>query len=830
MDANDRPYPGFLTVIARYVTRFYWLILVIAGAISYYSFGIAKQLKLDTNIVSLMPEGVPSVENLDKVIEITGGYSNAMVLVDSPDPDKALEFLNALRQEVLTLDWVSSAEYAEDTAIFQRHQLLYVDVADLEEVRRRLSARIDYEKKHLRFDVEDTSVQIDIRDEQAPESPPSLDFSDIEAKYRGKTKNLGKQRLFRNEAGTLTVLVILPKGSTTDITYSRRLLQDIEDKITLVDPLKFHPDMRVELGGRVKYRVAEFDAIINDVKSSALWSISAILLVIMLYYRRLFSLLYIGIPLVMGFLWTFAITQQALGGLNLITVFLVLILLGLGVDFGIHNLARYDEMRQSGKSMEEALLTVYSRTGYASLLAAMTTIVGFFSLMTTNFRAFYEFGLIAGIGVAMTLLAMYTVFPAIMVMAERMHVYRIVKRRSAVQAQAQARFPGAVPILIAGLGLTAGAAWALTALQFEDDFGKLKAKIPEISKIKSQVDEVFPFRSDRAVVFVDSLKDVGELVEMINKLKDERAQDSPIEDVKSILSVVPGGEEQKQRLNVIELIDTLLNESIRLLEDFGRMDDERKKELVRLLEYVGVSELKTQNLPDAIQRLYTGVPGSGGYLVYIFNSKGTSKLKEAQEFVDNIREIEVNGKTYYPATEAMVFVDMLNLMKKDATLAVGAVIVAIIIVLLLVFRSLSKVLLVTLPVVVGILWMLGLMAALDLHLNIFNMVVLPTVLGIGIDNGIHIFHRYREEGFGRLRHVIRTTGGAAFLTTLTTMLGFAGMLSASNQGLQSLGLVACLGLGMCMLSSLTIFPAVLQVLETRHSAKRRVAAGESAAS
>lgn len=827
MSPTDQPHgSGLLAVLAGFVVRYYWLILIAATAVSYYSFGFAKQLKLDTDIVSLMPEGVPSVDNLDKVIEITGGYSNAMVLVDSPDPDKALEFLEALRDEVLTLDWVSSAEYAEDTAIFQRHQLLYVDVADLEEVRNRLSARIEYEKKHLRFDVEDTPVQIDIRDELAPASPPSLDFSDIEARYRSKSKNLGKRRLFRNDAGNLTILVILPQGSTTDIGYSRQVLADIEAKVARVDPARFHADMRVELGGRVKYRVAEFDAIINDVKSSAYWSVSAILLVIMLYYRRLLALLYIGIPLVMGFLWTFAITQEALGSLNLITVFLVLILLGLGVDFGIHNLARYDEMRQNGKSMGDALLTVYSRTGYASLLAALTTIVGFFSLMTTNFRAFYEFGFIAGIGVAMTLTAMYTVFPAIMVLAERSRIYRIGKARAAAHRDQSAGFPGTVPILLIGAGLTVGAGWAVTELQFEDDFGKLKAKIPEISRIKSKVDEVFPFRSDRAVVFVDSLKDVSELVEAVKKLKDERAQDSPIEDVKSILSVVPADDEQKQRLTVIDNIEALLNEAILLLEDFGRMDDERKQELIRLLEYVGVSELKPQNLPDAVQRLYTGVPGSGGYLVYIYNSKGTSKLREAQEFVDNIREIEVNGKTYYPATEAMVFVDMLTLMKKDATLAVSAVVVAIIVVLLLVFRNLLQVMLVMLPVGVGMLWMLGLMTALGLHLNIFNMVVLPTVLGIGIDNGIHIFHRYQEEGRGRLRHVIRTTGGAAFLTTLTTMLGFAGMLSATNQGLQSLGLVACLGLGMCMLSSLTVFPAVLQWIETRRSTARPV--GESA--
>ena len=137
------------------------------------------------------------------------------------------------------------------------------------------------------------------------------------------------------------------------------------------------------------------------------------------------------------------------------------------------------------------------------------------------------------------------------------------------------------------------------------------------------------------------------------------------------------------------------------------------------------------------------------------------------------------------------------------SVSMRAVLVTVVIILLLALRSVTQTIMVLIPVAVGTLWMLGLMAAFDVRLNVFNMVVLPTVLGIGLDNGIHIYHRFRERGAGGLRHVVRTTGAAAFLTTLTTMLGFAGTLTASNLGLQSLGLVACIGLGACMFSSLT---------------------------
>ncbi len=804
--------------VVAFLARFYWLVLIAAFASAYYCFFIAKELKLDANVISLMPEGVRSVENLRRVIKKTGGYSNAMILVESPDQEASLRFLSDLRVEILKSDWVGSAEYSEDTAIFERNKLLFVETNDLQEIDRRLAARLDYEKKHLKFKVQDTPVEIDIRGTR--KRPPSLNFDDIEEKYQGKKDRTEKRNLFQNDAGDLIILVVMPKGGTTNVSYSKRIISELQDKIALVDPGKYHPEMRVQLGGRVTNLVAKFDAIMSDIKGSAVWSLSAIFLVVVLFYRRLSALFYIGVPLVVGFLWTFAITQVVLGGLNLITIFLVLILFGLGIDFGIHNLSRFNEVRQHGGTLEQALSTVYRRTGQASLLAAVTTMAGFFSLMITDFRAFYEFGFIAGTGVAFTLLAMYLVFPALMVLAERIKLYRAPPERAEKVVEGGV-FPFTNPILVIGAMLCVFSLVALNQLAFENDFGKLKTQVPSLDEVKRKIRDVFPLRSDKAVVFVENLEDVKALVDAVESIKDlgEEAGDPTIEKVKSIYNLVPESEEQKERIEIIDRIHTQLDEATTLLEDF-KEDDERRAEMQKLMTYLGVSEMKPGDLPLPLQRIYTGVPDSGGYLVYIYNRKGTSKLEEAQAFVDDIREITINDKTYYPATEAMIFVDMLNLMKKDATLAVTAVLATVALILLIALRSVTQTIVVLIPVLVGTLWMLGVMAAFDVRLNVFNMVVLPTVLGIGLDNGIHIYHRYRERGAGGLRHVIKTTGAAAFLTTLTTMLGFAGTLTASNLGLQSLGLVACIGLGACMLSSLTVFPAILQ-WRANHIAQRQ---------
>lgn len=821
VESDSASAPVKSTIIDRwvgFVVAAYLPILIAGGVLAYYSLEVAKGLKLKANVTSLMPDGVPSVENLQKVIQKTGGYSSAMIVVDSPDPDAALRYLEDLRRKVAEIDWVTSAQYAEDTAVFERNRLIYVEQEDLRQIGRRFGDRLDFEKKNLSFNVDETPVSISIRG--AETARPTLEFDDIQQKYTGGKAGSDKTRIFRNEAGNLTILVVFPEGGTTDATYAKKIANELGALIDESDPASYHPELTVELGGRVYNLVAKLDSIMNDIKSTGLWSISGIFLVLVVFYRRFMAIFYIGLPLVVGFLMTFALTKLTLGSLNILTVFLILILFGLGIDFGIHNLARYDEVRKGGGSMRDALRTIYSRTGYASFLAAVTTIMGFYSLMLTNFKAFSEFGFIAGSGVALTLLSMYLFFPALMVFAEKIRLYRVrrSKRRNTTTKDKRA-FPAAVPILVMGFALFALAVGLAPEIQFEDDFGKLGTHVPQVSRVNDKIKQVFPLRSDKAVVFVEELEDVEPLLEELERIRLSRSgDDRTIEKVRSIYDVVPKEQDQRERLEAIENIQDRLLEAKRLLEDFSDPDDPRKKDIEDALAHFGVSTLAPRDLPTAVQRMYTGIPGSGGYLVYIYNSKGMSKFENAEAFVEDIRTIEVNGKEFYPATEAMIFVDMLNLMKQDAARAVVVVLVAVFIVMLISFRSIKDTLIVLVPVVVGMGWMLGLMVLLGTKLNIFNMVVLPTVLGIGIDNGIHIYHRFREEG-GRVLHVIRTTGGAAFLTTLTTMLGFAGTLTASNQGLQSLGLVACIGLGCCMVSSLTVFPALLQFVDQKRKAR-----------
>ncbi|MHA1544112.1 MAG: efflux RND transporter permease subunit, partial [Alphaproteobacteria bacterium] len=573
-----------------------------------------------------------------------------------------------------------------------------------------------------------------------------------------------------------------------------------------LNPAAFHPDMQVEVGGRIYNKVVQFDAVINDVQSSGLISLSLIILLLTIYFRSLRSIIFLVVPLATGIMWTLGLTQLIIGGLNLITIFLVLILFGLGIDFGIHSLSRYREARIEGKGVEDALFIILSRTGAASLMAGLTTAIAFFALLITDFRAFYEFGFIAGTGIVLTFISTYTMLPALLALFERFGFYSTGRVFKNPFKKFGDKFPYPTATL-GGMGVLLLIAGFFTLdVQFENDFGKLQAERSEQHRaMGAKISKVFPDGTDRAVLIVDNLIEVRAITDYINDYIAKDTETPTIRKIDSIFSYMPEEAEQLDRLEIIKEIKDSLGGVDVSLEEEGLGEG-------NLLKYLDIGRVEPDDLPEGLKRVYQGLPETEGYLVYIFNSVSMYKADLARQFADDIREIEVNGKKYYPATEALIFVDMLNLMKEEAVIAISAVVIVTFLMLFLFFRNLRNALIVLSPTLAGLLILSGLMGMFEVRLSIFNMVILPTIIGIGVDNGIHIYHRYREEE-GSVMKVLFTTGSAAAITTITTALGFSGMLSADMGGLRSLGILATLGLAACLFTSWTLLPALLQKLK-----------------
>ncbi len=228
-------------------------------------------------------------------------------------------------------------------------------------------------------------------------------------------------------------------------------------------------------------------------------------------------------------------------------------------------------------------------------------------------------------------------------------------------------------------------------------------------------------------------------------------------------------------------------------------------------------------MPEYLRKQFTSKSGEFGNFVIIYPSVGLSDGRNSMAFSDDVGTIvTADGRTYHAGSTSLVAADMLRLMQSEAPWMVLATFIIVTLLMFVNFGSFRWGLLALVPLMVGVLWMLLLMELLGLKLNFYNLVVLPAVLGIGNDAGVHLVHRYREEGFNSIRYVIRTTGEHVSMGSITTMIGFAGLLLSFHPGLRSIGQLAVVGIGTTLLSALLFLPALLQWLEDRQGEKQEV--------
>jgi hypothetical protein len=121
------------------------------------------------------------------------------------------------------------------------------------------------------------------------------------------------------------------------------------------------------------------------------------------------------------------------------------------------------------------------------------------------------------------------------------------------------------------------------------------------------------------------------------------------------------------------------------------------------------------------------------------------------------------------------------------------------------------------PPVIGLLMTMGIMVLWQMDFNPANMIVLPLVLGIGVDTGVHIIHHFRTHS--RNYEISESTTNGAIMTSLTTIVGFACMIPSAHQGLSSLGIVLSVGISCSLFVSMVPLPAILTMISRANSAK-----------
>lgn len=801
--------------------------LLLAAVSGYY----ASNLSVDTDIANLLPDDNPNVLALEQLKETVGGETEMQVAIKSPSFKANKAFAEVLIPKTLELFYdryddvyFKRAEYRKDTELLKDNALYLASNQELKDITEWLEDEIEQAK------LEASPFYFDLED----------DFEDSEEDNRAEGFQESYETLVPseypvNEDSTIMVLKFYPTGSKSDTRYLEDMFAVYDSLITALDPVSFHPEMEVKFGGRLKRHLEELTSIMKDVVGSFASGISSVILLVMLYFfikkylhfrkgksaleysmwshivRIPIPVLIIGVPLLISLLWTFGLTYFYLGVLNTMTSVLFVILFGLGIDYGIHYYARYIELRSSGMSVEDAIYTTNDKTGEAILVSAFTTACALYVLMFADFRGFSEFGFISGTGIMLALFTMLYVLPSLLVIFERYNLI-LFSHDEEYHNISKKRYPFSRTIVFIGL-LISGVVIGMSGehLKFEYDFGKLEPQFPEYQEFRRVAGQVGESnKRNPAYIIADSDEEVEELMEILRIQSEEDTLSPTIQSIESLQERMPTSvEEENAKLAEIANIRKLLQDPF-----IVGNDDEDLEKLRRASKTT--EPLTIDQIPDYLKSRFITKDGEVGRFVIIYPSVGLSDGRLSIAFKDDVGEVVTgNGKKYHAASTSIVAASMLDLMRTESPYMVGATFIIIYLFMIFTFRSFRWSLISMLPLAVGLLWLFGIMMLFDLQFNFYNLVVLPAILGIGEDSGVHLAHRYRDEGRNSMWAVLSSTGQHITMGSITTMLGFAGLLFVSHPGLQSLGVMAVLGIGMTLLTSLTFLPALIQMLEDR---------------
>jgi predicted RND superfamily exporter protein len=349
---------------------------------------------------------------------------------------------------------------------------------------------------------------------------------------------------------------------------------------------------------------------------------------------------------------------------------------------------------------------------------------------------------------------------------------------------------------------------ALSSLGFEYNLNNLQyekaRRSPGARETKVRLKKIYSGSiSPGAVYLADDLAAVDRFTALLEKAKKEEG--SSIGRVRSLRDYAPSASGKEERLMLIEDIkDQLEGKWTRRIEDEGQqelIEDFRRWE-------VPTSTPLVEEIPGEIRKTLQAKDDSGRFLVTVHPNVDRSDGRNAMAFAEDLYDLEETAGIVGPIGETVVFAEILWIVTSESGWLVALTLAGVFLIVWLNRRSLRDTLWILLPLAAAVSASLGLCALFGFKLNFFNIVVIPALLGMGVDGGVHYYRRWAESG-----RDVAATQAELFepLSTAigTTMIGYSGMIFAGHNGIRSIGIFACLGLSLVWVATLVLLPGML---------------------
>ena len=766
--ASDEPATAFGR-LARWVLRNKRATQVMIALASLISLAAITQIRVDSDLLNLMPQDDPTIQALRHLEESEAGVSLVTVAV-SGEPAATDAFLSELRDRLIGDERFKYVLYDLDPDLAWRLGVLQLTPEDLTPIRDRLSGALAMGPAIANPFV----------------ASRLLDLGPMTERLRDQGRQAQTSGML--SSGTTARLMIRPVTSAHDLPFARSIMATIDAEIEALQAT--HPDVEIAwVGGAYRHNVEDYEGIVADMSWTGIASLVLVLGFIALAFRDLRALVLIFVPLLLATLWTFGFAAVSVGTLNSFTAFFGAILVGLGVDFAIHLYTRYREQRAVSPTLQSAIIRAWDKAGPPCLAAAVTTAGGFSALLFATFDGFSQLGLLLGFGVLVCLLAVLTILPLLIQWRDQTPI----PVKTASKAPDRAAIYKAAPILLGiAVLVTALCALQVPKTEFEFDISELRREGLAFGDL-TEAEQVYAKESYSPILL--SYGDLDSLTAGHDRYTGMVASGElpGFDRIVSIRSLLPA--DQAERLALLGEISELAKD-----DSYKYLPGQVRQNLQRLVE-TPVTPLEVEDLPYGLRHIL-GATGES-WRILMVPSGNMWDLRETSALLKNVQEIIDDAPA---AGEYLALGTLYDIVRKDmptvALLALGLVCLGTLLDLRRPLQALGAMVV----LLSGMVWAGAAIATAGVKLSIVNIVGVPILMGIGVDVVIHLLHRLGEEGPGRVKFALRTTGVAAILSATTTVLSFASLALASSKGIQSLGMLVLVGLTSVTLGAFALLP------------------------
>jgi predicted RND superfamily exporter protein len=670
--------------------------------------------------------------------------------------------------------------------------------------------------------------------------------------------NWGSGNRFFSKDHKALLIIAEPHQTAMDYKFAEQVVHWTRDhiRLTTADPDFRDSGVHALAAGAYVYAEQEHQFIETNIRRISLISIIGNLLLCLLIYPRIPLLLLSLLPAGLGILWTTGIASFYPGEVNLISLSFIAILAGLGDDQVVHFFNRVpQEWAKAGvlndATLNDAVLRTFETTGLSVVFCIVTAATATAALATSSFKALAEFGFILTVGMFMMMFHTLLTVPALMGLWWRVSKPRapqtITFRILPWIARKAVDFVGRHPRLVVGVGsgMFLLSLAFLPAIKLGGHFEIAGADNPAVAA-QNQLSARFGIEGSPNILLISGgEQEVLDRAEKLTAGLEAYQQRGVIKSIFSPTAMLPSAQTQTERARSLAGVN--LAASAHALEDSLRENGFRTEPIqpfidrLRMLGHdkLGQGSGRDQaNDPVTLETAAKFLPPGlldnsirrmpdGSYVAAIaFYGTDPDAVEVVPESV--IASWKNQFGPFVEFSFDKMNRDMQNQVLHDSRRALVWTAAGILLIVYLTFRNLRVSLIVLIPIIFGIVVTFGLLLLLRHRFSFMSITAIPLIIGIGIDNGIHLVRRYLESRNLEGSHlgndstgilvIAKASGAAIIQSNLTTIVGFGALMASSFAPLAEMGLVTSLGVALALVGGLLLIPAVILLGEQRRAA------------